>query len=119
MAKDPYKYFRIEARELLEGLGQGVLELESGRPPQETAARLLRLAHTLKGAARVVKLPAIAEAAHSLETALAQHRDQAAPPDAAATGELLALIDAASAQLAALDGSPPAPQAPAPQPPTQ
>ena len=28
MAKDAYKYFRIEARELLEGLSVAVLELE-------------------------------------------------------------------------------------------
>ena len=30
MAKDQYKYFRIEARELLEGLSQAVLDLERG-----------------------------------------------------------------------------------------
>ena len=30
MAKDPYRYFRVEARELLDGLTQGVLELEKG-----------------------------------------------------------------------------------------
>ncbi len=30
MASDPYKYFRVEARELLDGLTEGVLELEKG-----------------------------------------------------------------------------------------
>jgi two-component system chemotaxis sensor kinase CheA len=28
MARDAYKYFRVEARELLEQLGQGILDLE-------------------------------------------------------------------------------------------
>jgi len=51
MAKDPYKYFRVEARELLDGLAQGILQLEKDSPTPEVMARLLRLAHTLKGAA--------------------------------------------------------------------
>src|SRR5687768_3257578 len=51
MARDPYKYFRVEAHELLEQLGQGALELEKGAPAPDAVARLLRLAHTLKGAA--------------------------------------------------------------------
>ena len=74
MAKDPYKYFRAEARELLEGLMQGTLELEKEGAGLETTARLLRLAHTLKGAARVVRQPAIAELAHGVEGILASHR---------------------------------------------
>ena len=69
MAKDPYQYFRVEARELLDGLTQGILQLEKGAsaPPSEGVARLLRLAHTLKGAARVVMQPRIAERAHTGE----------------------------------------------------
>jgi two-component system chemotaxis sensor kinase CheA len=54
MTKDPYRYFRIEAQELVEGLGQGLLELEKGADP-ELVRRLLRHAHTFKGAARVVR----------------------------------------------------------------
>ena len=56
MATDPYKYFRIEARELLEGLSRGILELEKGLWDKARIGRLLRLAHTLKGASRVVRL---------------------------------------------------------------
>src|SRR6185312_12678016 len=48
MAKDPYQYFRIEARELVEGLTQGVLDLEKGAGGDDVRPRLLRLAHTLK-----------------------------------------------------------------------
>ena len=67
MTGDPYKYFRVEARELLEQLSQGALDLEKGSAPDDLLARLLRLAHTLKGAARVVKQPRIAEQAHRIE----------------------------------------------------
>ena len=67
MAKDAYKYFRIEARELLEQFGQGVLELEKGAGAGGVVPRLLRFAHTLKGAARVVRQPEIADTAHRIE----------------------------------------------------
>ncbi len=75
MAKDPFKYFRVEARELLEQFGQGVLELEKGASASDVVPRLLRLAHTLKGAARVVRQPEIADTAHHVEDALAPWRD--------------------------------------------
>ena len=56
MAKDPYKYFRVEARELVDGLGEAALELEKGIGGRRAPSpRMLRLAHTLKGAARVVE----------------------------------------------------------------
>ena len=67
MAKDPYHYFRIEARELLDGLAQGVLALEKGDTGRGLLDRLLRFAHTLKGAARVVKQGEVAELAHAME----------------------------------------------------
>ena len=75
MASDPLKYFRVEARELLEGLSQGILLLEKGRAGSDVGPRLLRFAHTLKGAARVVRQPAIAELAHRLEDQVGPHRD--------------------------------------------
>jgi two-component system chemotaxis sensor kinase CheA len=66
MPKDAYKYFRIEARELLDELGQGVLALERGASARDGVPPLLRLAHTLKGAARVVRQAGIADAAHRI-----------------------------------------------------
>jgi hypothetical protein len=48
MVKDQYKYFRIEARELL-GLKQAVLDLERGERGKGLVGRLLRFAHTLEG----------------------------------------------------------------------
>ncbi|HEY1957264.1 MAG TPA: response regulator [Polyangiaceae bacterium] len=100
MAKDPYKYFRIEARELVDGLRQGALDLEKG-PAVEAVARVLRLAHTLKGAARVVKLGAIADHAHAIEDLLEPHRAGAAIASAAVDG-VLRRVDEISAALAAL-----------------
>ncbi|MBI3723414.1 response regulator [bacterium] len=103
MAKDPYKYFRIEAREIVLGLTQGVLELEKGAASKELVGRLLRLAHTLKGAARVVKQAPIAELAHSIEDVLAPHREGGGVLAADRTSELLRLIDAASEKLTTLE----------------
>jgi len=103
MAKDPYKYFRVEARELLEGLTQGILQLEKGPPAPEVVALLLRLAHTLKGAARVVKQPGIAEQAHTIEGILTTHREAGQPLSKEQGSELLRLLDEITSRLSALE----------------
>lgn len=109
MGRDKYKYFRIEAREILEGLSRGILELERAPADRAAVARLLRLAHTLKGAARVVQQPAIAELAHAAEDVLAPHRDAGSPPvPREAVDALLRTVDGMTARLAELD----APEAP-------
>ena len=38
MTPDPYQYFRVEARELVDQLGQGVLELEKAGPAPSWSA---------------------------------------------------------------------------------
>ena len=103
MSQDPYRYFRIEARELLEQLGTGLLELERGPPTAELVPRLLRLAHTLKGAARVVKLPAMAEQAHALEDGLAPLRQEPRALGHEQIDALLKRLDALAALLRGLD----------------
>ena len=103
MPQDQYKYFRIEARELLEGLSQGVLELERGENQKEVLARLLRLAHTLKGASRVVKQPAIAEIAHGIEEAFAPYREGREAIPRECTNQVLGLLDTITEKLASLD----------------
>lgn len=75
MVQDPYKYFRPEARDLLDQFAKGVLELEKSGSSAAVVQRLLRLAHTLKGAARVVKQSDIANRAHAIEDSLAPFRD--------------------------------------------
>jgi two-component system, chemotaxis family, sensor kinase CheA len=103
MSRDPYKYFRVEARELIEGLSQGVLEIERSGTSAELVARLLRQAHTLKGAARVVKQPKIAELAHALEDRLTSHREGGGALGSEEATALLRLLDEMSARLAELD----------------
>ncbi len=67
MATDPYRYFRVEAHEIVGELAQGLAELET-RGDAALVTRLLRLAHTLKGAARIVRHAVLAALAHELET---------------------------------------------------
>jgi two-component system chemotaxis sensor kinase CheA len=112
MAGDPYRYFRVEARELLDALLKGVLALEKGAPTAQAAAELLRHAHTLKGAARVVRQPEIADHAHAIEGALDDFRDSSAPVPADRLQRSLELLDAIKARLETLpvpgetDGAP-------------
>jgi two-component system chemotaxis sensor kinase CheA len=98
MAKDRFKYFRIEARELLDGLAQGLLDHER-RGDAGQIARLLRHAHTLKGAARIVGHRELADLAHELEDVLGPLRDAPGPQRLDAP---LAIVDRISAHVAAL-----------------
>jgi len=96
--RDPYKYFRIEARDLLDQFAQGILGLEkTGGRAQ--VARLLRVAHTLKGAARVVKENGIAESAHAIEEVLVPWREKDEPLPRADIDRVLAELDRAEARL--------------------
>lgn len=102
MAKDPYRFFRIEARDLLRQMSEAVLAAEQA-PAPDLPPRLLRLAHTLKGAASVVRQPGIAAQAHAIEDLLTPLRDRAEAPGRADLDALLALIDAAGDAITALD----------------
>jgi len=106
--KDPHRYFRIEARDLLAQMGQAMLELEQGTEVQRPGvlARLLRLAHTLKGAASVVRQPLIATHAHEIEDILAPLRDSGAAATRAQIDALLALSDQVAQGVAALEPAP-------------
>jgi two-component system, chemotaxis family, sensor kinase CheA len=106
MAQDPFQYFRIEAKELLEGLSQGVLALEKGQADEEVVTRLLRQAHTLKGASRVVKQLEIADLAHAVEDVLSPFRGSAEIPFEF-TSKMFQLIDSISNEVTKLDPKPP------------
>jgi two-component system chemotaxis sensor kinase CheA len=112
VAADPYRYFRVEARELVDGIAAGLAELERGTDDPAVLARLFRHAHTLKGAARVVRRVELAEHAHEFEEVLARARDAARAPNAAELGELFALVDRLTAGLVELE-TPTAAAAPA------
>src|SRR5687767_4524840 len=99
MDKDPYRYFRIESQELLEGLTQGVLQLERGATGRDVVGRLLRLAHTLKGASRVVQQLEIAELSHAVEDMLEPYREGQSPVAPDHINALLRLVDSISGRL--------------------
>jgi two-component system chemotaxis sensor kinase CheA len=119
VAADPYKYFRIEARELLEGLSRGILEFDKGLWDRERIGRLLRLAHTLKGASRVVRLAGVAEDAHAIEELLAPYREGQRPVPEQEVSGLLRLLDTIGARVRAIETAvvdAKAPAAPGPPP---
>lgn len=113
MPSDPYRYFRIEARELVDQIGKAALDLERRADPA-LIAKLLRLTHTLKGAARVVKQLEIAELAHAIEGRLAAFRDQDVLVPREHIDAVLSDTDGIAACIAALD--PPEETAAAPTP---
>ncbi len=73
---DPYKYFKIEAEEILENITKGLLALEKRPEDRKLINDLFRYVHTLKGAANVVKLSGISQVAHKAEDRLTLFRDQ-------------------------------------------
>jgi len=86
-------YFRIEAEELVDGLGRGLLELEREPDRADVLARCFRLAHTLKGAARIAQHDAVGELAHAIEDALGPFRDAQEPVDKGCVSDLLQVLE--------------------------
>jgi len=108
MGRDPYQYFRIEARELLDQLNRGALDLEKNSSA-EHVAKLLRWAHTLKGAARVVKCAEIADCAHAIEDTLAPLRGTEQQATRSQIDTLLRYMDAIGTGIAGLSAPPSTP----------
>ncbi len=67
-------FFRDEAHQNLERVVRTLGEVGSEAPSESTIDELLRITHLLKGSAGTVGLPEFANAAHSLEDALARAR---------------------------------------------
>lgn len=106
--KDPYRYFRVEARELVDSLSRGLLELErEGHAAPEALQSLFRYAHTLKGASRAVKRPDIAERAHALEDGLAGLRQTPDDISPAQIEPLIAELQQIDIQVRSLDAPEP------------
>ncbi len=102
-ASDALRYFRIEARELLEQLTRGLLVLEAGSGGPQEVPQLFRHAHTLKGAARVVGQARLAEMAHAVEDALAPFRDSGEALPGEAVRDFLQLVRRMDEELDALE----------------
>lgn len=62
-----FDLFRMEAEEQVRVLQAGLIELESGAATAATLEALMRAAHSLKGAARIVGLDAIVNLTHVVE----------------------------------------------------
>jgi two-component system chemotaxis sensor kinase CheA len=113
LESDPLYYFRIEARELLEQLTQGLLSLDEGDGGAQAVPELFRYAHTLKGAARVVGQARMAEMAHAVEDALSPYRNSGSAVPVDSVHEFLRLVGQMADALDTLDAPAlaPAPEA--------
>src|SRR5260370_33475713 len=80
-----------------------MLELERGGPGKDLIGRILRLAHTLKGASRVVKQTEIAELAHAIEDVFAPYREQTDAVPVDEVNQALGLLDTIAARVSSLD----------------
>ncbi|QEH31897.1 Gliding motility regulatory protein [Aquisphaera giovannonii] len=76
--------FRMEAEERLAVLSEGLVALEGGGASAATIEPLMRAAHSLKGAARIVNMDAAVRVAHAMEDCLVAAQKGAitlSPPD--------------------------------------
>lgn len=62
--------FRAEVETQTSLLSTGLLEIERSTDPQTCLQNLMRAAHSLKGAARIVNLPGVVRVAHAMEDCL-------------------------------------------------
>ncbi|OHC68524.1 MAG: chemotaxis protein CheA [Rhodocyclales bacterium GWA2_65_20] len=67
--------FAIEAREQLEAMETGLMQLEQGDRDAETINSVFRAAHTIKGASGVVEIHAVEKFTHVLENVLDRLRN--------------------------------------------
>jgi len=84
--------FRTEAHDALETVTTRVLAGGSTKPSAEALTEMMRVTHTLKGAAGTVGLPAMVDVSHRLESALATVGREAWLP--ATADRLVEVVDA-------------------------
>ncbi|MGE5468401.1 MAG: chemotaxis protein CheA [Ignavibacteria bacterium] len=80
--------FAIEAREQLEALEDGLMQIEQGDRDPETINAVFRAAHTIKGASGVVEAVQIEKFTHVLENVLDRLRNG----EIEATGEMISAL---------------------------
>ena len=97
--------FRLEAESQAEILSSGVLAIEEQRQSAEIIESLMRAAHSLKGAARIVGLDAAVQVAHALEDVFLAAGDNKISVQPSHADILLTGIDFLSSIAAAENGN--------------
>ncbi|MDQ3368720.1 MAG: response regulator [Myxococcota bacterium] len=86
--------FKTEAQEALEQVTTRVLAAGSSRPSMDGFTEMMRVTHTLKGAAGTVGLPAMVDLSHRLESALAGLLRELVPWTPATADQIAEITDA-------------------------
>ncbi|HEY5933778.1 MAG TPA: Hpt domain-containing protein, partial [Kofleriaceae bacterium] len=81
--------FRSEAQDALEVVTARVLAAGSTKPSPEALTEMMRVTHTLKGAAGTVGLPGMVDLSHRLESAFAALGREAVPWTSAIADQLV------------------------------
>jgi len=96
--------FLEEAEDLLQRLDQRLLRLEEHPEDAEALRSAMRLAHTLKGSARMVGLVDVSQAAHTLENLLRAESEKKGGFSSESVGALLRATDGIRTRLAGVGG---------------
>lgn len=89
-----YPIFRDQTLEILDGMSDDLLAVESGATDEELIARLKRGAHTIKGDAACIGLERISDVAHGIEDYLDGSGDNPSVFNKRIVTRLLSLVDA-------------------------
>jgi chemosensory pili system protein ChpA (sensor histidine kinase/response regulator) len=87
------EYFLAEAEDYLNVLSFGIPQLENAADKNAILEELFRAAHTLKGAASIVRLTVTSRIAHSMEDIFEAFRDERLVSSAETTELLLTMLD--------------------------
>jgi chemotaxis protein histidine kinase CheA len=98
--------FRAEAHDALEAVTTRVLAGGSARPSAETLTEMMRVTHTLKGAAGTVGLTAMVDLSHRLESAFAAVGREPSPWTPATADLIVEITDGLRAYLDQLASDP-------------
>ncbi len=88
-----FELFRAEVEEHGRSLSDGLLAMEQHAPSKETAENLMRAAHSIKGAARILGLDAVVAFAHQVEDAFERYRRGVEPVRRGRIDQLLRATD--------------------------
>lgn len=97
-------YFIEEAKEHLETIEKGILDLESALNDEEKINELFRAAHSIKGGAAMLNFTSIQKTAHRLEDAFKILRDETIEPDSTLESLFLKAYDILQDLLERLQG---------------